>query len=141
MKDEEFETLKKRFFLGVFVAIIFTIPMILFFGRTFSTGDVLSRINNKDTFSILVVNRNCDSCDSVKYVLESNNVDYLVLNRYSNSNYNTIMKKLNVDNEKEVFPIIIYVEKGKMKANLFISDDQDNVDEFLNTHELINTRK
>ena len=141
MKDEEFETLKKRFFLGVFVAILSTVPMILFFGRTFKTGDVLSKINNKETFTILVVNRNCSLCESVKNTLDVNNVNYLVVNRYSNTNYDTIMKKLNVDNRNEEFPIIVYISKGEMSANLFVSDNEEFVLDFINEHKLINTRK
>lgn len=140
MKDPEFIELRNKFLFAVFIAIVFAVPLLFFVYKTYSNTNVLSKINKKDTFTILVINKNCDTCKVVDDILHSNKVKYVKLNRDTNKNYDEIMKKMGVLNKREEFPIIIYVEEGKMKANLFNINNEEDVTDFLNSHNIINSK-
>lgn len=140
MKDPEFIKLKNKFFITVFVVLVFSIPLLFFVYKTYSNSNIITKINKKETFAILVISNECNTCEFVKDILDSNNVRYTKLNRSTNKDYNRIMNKMGITNKREIFPIIIYVEDGRMEANLFNIVDENSVTSFLESHGLINSK-
>lgn len=138
MKDPEFVQLRNKFFIGVIISLAIAVPLIIFLYKSYASSDVLTLINKKETFTILVTSNDCDNCELVSDILDDYDVDYKKLNRDKTKDYNEIMKKLDIENKREVFPIIVYVEDGNMKANLFDISSEKMVSEFLNFHKIIN---
>lgn len=140
MKDPEFIELRNKFLFGMLVVVIFAVPIMIFLIRTYGTSSVLSRINKDETFTILVTAKECSKCELVSDVLKDNNVKFYKLNSSTNKDYDEIMKKLEIENKREEYPILIYVKDGKMQANLFSINDKGTVTDFLEFHGLNNSK-
>lgn len=138
MRDPEFVQLRNRFLFGVLVVIVFAIPIGIFLFKTYGSSSILTKMNKKESFTILVVAKDCEKCSLVKEALENSNVKFIKLNRSMNKDYDEIMKKLNIENKREKFPIIVYVEDGKMKANLSSISSEEMVSNFVEFHGLNN---
>lgn len=140
MKDPEFIKLKNRFLFCMLIFVVFAVPIIIFLVRTYGDSSVLSKLNKKESFTILVTSNECEKCDLVKDILKDNRVDFVKLNSFTNKDYEEIMKRLKIVNKREEFPILIYVEDGVMKANLFLINDKSSVTNFLEFHGLNNSK-
>ena len=140
MKDPEFVKLRNKFLFAVFIGLLFTVPLLIFVSKTYSSSNVLNKIIKGKTFTILVVNSDCDMCNSVDEILDNSDVDYLVLDKSTNKDYDEIMNKLTIVNKREKFPIVVYVEEGKMKAYLTNITNDDLVNQFLESHSLVNSK-
>lgn len=140
MRDPEFIQLRNRFLFGVLIVLVFAVPIIIFLVRTYGSSNVLSKINKDDTFTILVTSNDCDKCKLVNDILKENNVKYSKLNRSTNKDYDEIMQKLDIENKREEYPILIYVKDGEMQANLFSIETESNVTDFLEFHGLNNSK-
>ena len=129
MKDPEFIELRNRFFAGVFVSLLFIIPLFIFMYKTYISSDAMTMINNKKTFVMFVVSNNCSECDLVKDLLKDKNIKFTTVNSDTNKDYSAIMSRMTILNKKEKYPFIVYVEYGKMKANLFDITSESDLDE------------
>ena len=114
--------------------------MDIFLNKNFNNTNVLTRVREKDTFVILIENKNCKMCKKVNKLLADNSVDYVRLNRDKNKDYNKIMKDLELVNKREEYPVVVYVTKGKMTANLFNISDESEVEVFIKNYDLINSK-
>ena len=140
MRDPEFIELKNRFLFGVGIVILFAIPIMIFLVKTYGTSSVLNKINDDETFTILVTAKSCDNCKLVSNILKNYDVEFVKLNSSTNKSYEEIMKKLKVENKREEFPILIYIKDGEMQANLFSIDTKEKVEDFIEFHGLNNSR-
>lgn len=140
MRDPEFIQLRNRFLFGILIVLIFAVPIIIFLVRTYGGSSVLHRVEKKETFTILVTSNSCDKCSLVNDILKEKNVDFVKLNSSTNKDYDEIMRKLNIENKREEFPILVYVKDGEMLANLFSINSEGNVVEFLEFHGLNNSK-
>lgn len=140
MKDPEFIELKNRFLFGLLVVVIFAVPIMIFLVKTYGSSSVLTKVEKDESFVILVTAKTCDNCDLVKDILKDNDVKFTKLNSSTNKDYDEIMKKLKIENKREEFPILVYVEDGEMKANLFSVDSKEKVEDFIEFHGLNNSK-
>ena len=140
MRDPEFIQLRNRFLFGVGLVILFMIPITIFLVKTYGVSSVLTKVNRKETFTIVVTSKNCDNCKFVYDILKDNDVKFVKLNSSTNKNYEEIMQKLNIVNKREEFPVIIYVKDGVMQANLFSINSEKMVLDFIEYHGLNNTK-
>lgn len=140
MKDPEFIQMRNKFLFAVLIAIVFAIPLLIFVFRVYGNTSIVTRLDREETFTILVTTKKCDNCKMVEKIFEEYNVDYLNLNNVTNKDYQAIMKRMEIENKRNTFPIIIYVEDGKMKANLFDVNSREQVTDFLDFHGLVNSK-
>lgn len=138
MRDPEFISLRNRFLIGVLVSVVFAVPLIFFIYKSYANSDVLTLLNNKETFTILVTSNKCENCELVSDILDDYDIDYKELNSDRNKEYQEIMKKLGIENKREVYPILVYVEDGSMKANLFDITGKEMIGDFLEFHKISN---
>ena len=136
MKDPEFIQLKNRFLTGVFIVILFSVPLFIFMYKTYLSSDAMTMISKDKTFVMLVVSNDCEKCDLVKDILKERNINVVKVNKDTNKDYDNIMLKMGITNKKEQFPIIVYVENGEMKANLLNVTTEKMIDEFIEFHQL-----
>lgn len=140
MKDPEFIQLRNRFLFAILIVLVFAIPIIIFLNKTYSDTDVLARIKKNDSFVILIEKKDCKLCNSVNKVLDNNSVDYVRLNRDKNKDYEFVLKRLELINKREEYPIVVIVSNGKMSANLFGISTVDEVLEFIKNNGLVNSK-
>lgn len=140
MRDPEFVELRNKFFFGMLVVIIFAIPIMIFLIKTYGSSSVLTKIEKDEDLVILVTANTCDNCDLVKDILKDKDIKFSKLNSSTNKDYSEIMRKLDIENKRGEFPILIYVEDGEMKANLFSIDSKEKVEDFIEFHGLNNSK-
>lgn len=140
MRDPEFVELRNKFFFGMLVVIIFAVPIMIFLIKTYGSSNVLTKIEKDESLVILVTSKDCDNCSLVNDILKDNDIKFSKLNSSTNKDYAEIMKKLDIENKREEFPILVYVEDGEMKANLFSIDSKEKVEDFIEFHGLNNSK-
>lgn len=140
MRDPEFVELRNKFFFGMLVVIIFAIPIMIFLIKTYGSSSVVTKIEKDEDLVILVTANTCDNCDLVKDILKDKDIKFSKLNSSTNKDYSEIMRKLDIENKREEFPILIYVEDGEMIANLFSIDSKEKVEDFIEFHGLNNSK-
>ena len=141
MKDPEFIALRNRFLLALAITLIFIIPMCIFVFNRFSTAksETLKNINQGKSIIIYLTKNKCSDCKKYKEVLDSNNVSYFELNIDKDSDFKEIMLKIEMSSKYATAPGIIYVAKGKMSANLVDIKSTEELNIFLEKHNLKNT--
>ena len=47
-----------------------------------------------------------------------------------------VLKRLGITNERNIYPIVVYIKDGEMVANLVVSNKISEVNEFLKFHKI-----
>ncbi len=117
--DEETKEILKKILIGIIVSIIIFVPMVLFFKNRFMNNEteVLKRINKKDTFFVLIYD-NDTKINELNDYFKNNRIEYTKLNKSIDSNYDTILRKLEVSKEDIKVPSLLLIEEGKLYSYL-----------------------
>lgn len=128
MRDPEFIQLRNRFLMALGIALIFTIPMILFVVNKFNEkpSKVIESINKKENIIVFVTEENCPSCLNSKNILKENNVSFYELNKDTNkNNYEVILRKISMSTSDITPPTLIYIEEGKLSSSLVNPNEKE----------------
>ena len=137
MKDPEFIELRNKFFLGVFIFLLFAVPLFFFLKNKIliSDSDLLKSINKKNSMLILLTEDKCNRCSKSKDVLNKIDINYYVLNKSRDRDYNTIIYKLELDKDISI-PSLIYVEEGKVYAYIDNIKSSKEITNFIENNNL-----
>ena len=135
MKDPEFIELRNRFLFGLVVAIVFAASFFLLFFNRFknSRANVLSALNQKETFFLLVREESCNICDTMEAELKKEKISYKVLEDRANE-YPEVLTKLNLKESSIQIPTVIIIEDGKMSVNMVGMKTKKEFLSFLDVH-------
>ena len=117
--DEETKEILKKILIGIIISILIFVPMVLFFKNRFmnTETEVLKRINKKDTFFVLIYD-NDTKINELNDYFKNNKIEYTNLNKSIDSNYDTILRKLEVSKEDIKIPSLLLIEEGKLYSYL-----------------------
>lgn len=140
MKDPEFNQLKNRFILALFISLIIVIPLAFIFINKFSfkSAQLVKSLNNKEDLVVFVTKEDCSYCKKVKEILDNHQVKYYILNEKDQEEYQKILHYFSLNIDKINLPMVIYVEDGQMYANIDSIDDEKTITDFLQTYKLEN---
>lgn len=118
--DQDFIALRNRIVLAVLVAIVFTIPLIIFIFNKFGNNSslILNSLNKKENLVLLVTKEQCKSCEDSENILKKQKVNYTLLNKDQETNYEKIIRKIGISDDDIIVPTIIYVEEGLLYSSL-----------------------
>lgn len=118
--DQDFIALRNRIVLAVLVAIVFTIPLIIFIFNKFGNNSslILNSLNKKENLVLLVTKEECKSCEDSENILKKQKVNYTLLNKDQETNYEKIIRKIGISDDDIIVPTIIYVEEGLLYSSL-----------------------
>lgn len=128
MRDPEFIQLRNRFLMALGVALIFTIPMLLFVVNRFNEkpSKVIESINKKENIIVLITEENCQNCLNNKNILKDNNVSFYELNKDNDkTTFQVMLRKISMSASDVTPPTIIYIEEGKLSSSLVNSSDEE----------------
>ena len=139
MRDKEFIELRNKFFLGLFIAIIFIVPISIFLkNKLYITDpDIIKGIDKRNNMIILITNEDCSYCSKVRKELDNLNVNYYLLNSDRERSYETILMKLNLTDSDIIYPSLVYIEEGKVVSTLVDIKDIKDVDTYLENYNLL----
>lgn len=137
MNDPEFIMLRNKFLIGILVALIFIIPLFLFFkNKIIDNEDIIKKIRNKETLIILVVENNCIECKNYQEQLDNNDITYIKVNKEKDKNYELILNELNMSYDDVTSPSIIYVKDKKVVATLTNMKSNEEINNFIINYKL-----
>ena len=118
--DQDFIALRNRIVLAVLVAIVFTIPLIIFIFNKFGNNSslILNSLNKKENLVLLVTKEECKSCEDSENLLKKQKVNYTLLNKDQETNYEKIIRKIGISDDDIIVPTIMYVEEGLLYSSL-----------------------
>jgi len=137
MNDPELITLRNRVLLGIFLVLIFTIPLIFFFINRYNINDpkIVKKINNKETMLVLITDNNCENCELTRKILLSENISYYELNIVKNNDYKEFKDKLSITDNEIVVPTLMYIKEGELYSTI-VDIDEEELNEFIDYYEL-----
>lgn len=137
MRDPEFIELRNKFLLGVLIFLIFAIPIFFFVRNKMFMPDskIMKYLKKNDSMLILVVEDNCTRCKKSKEVLNELNVNYFILNKDTERDYNSIIRKLKIEDEVQV-PAIIFVNEGNLYSYIYNIKNKKEIIDFVESYNL-----
>ena len=137
MRDPEFIELRNKFLLGIGILIIFAIPIFFFVKNKLYMPDskIMKYLKKNDSMVILVIENKCDRCNKSREVLNELNVNYFILNKDTERDYNSIIRKLNIEDEIQV-QSIIYVDEGNLYSYIYNIRNKKEITDFVENYNL-----
>lgn len=129
-KNEEWITMRNHFLIGFFIFLIFSILMIFFFINKFQirSSSLIKKIENKETFLLYVIEKDCRACKIGERALNKKNVAYEKLNKSNNRDYDDILIALEQENIQ--MPSLYYIVEGSVYSSL--SDPtEEEIEEYI----------
>lgn len=134
MNNEEFIGLRNKFLLGIVVALIITVPFLLFFVNRYKVNksEVIKSYNNNETFSVLIYkSSDCEKCKMIRKKLTSLNIDYLEYDLDKEMNKEIAYSKFGFSESKLKVPALIYVKDGVSVVSVLDVDTEESIEEFV----------
>ncbi len=137
MKDPEWIRMRNRFIIGLCFVILFMIPFYFFFKNRFAPDDslILQEMDKKNSFVLLITEKNCSKCKTMKELLKQENVEYKEVVMNKDKNFENIRIKANLSKDDIIPPTIVYMKKKKVTATL-VDGDETDVLEFIHNYKL-----
>ena len=139
MRDPEFVMLRNRVLIGIFVSILFIVPICFFIKNKLlvTDSDLEKSIKKQEDILILFIEDKCSKCKSYEKKLIDLNVNYFVLNKSTKKNYKTILYKIETNDDEVIPPTLIYVREGKVYSTLVDIKSNNELETYLSKHKLI----
>ena len=139
MRDPEFVMLRNRVLIGIFVSILFIVPICFFIKNKLlvTDSDLEKSIKKQEDILILFTEDKCSKCKSYEKKLIDLNVNYFVLNKSTKKNYKTILYKIETNDDEVIPPTLIYVREGKVYSTLVDIKSDNELEKYLSKHKLI----
>lgn len=134
MKNEEFIELRNKFLLGVLVALIVTVPFLLFFVNRYvaNKSKVIDAYNEKKTFTVLVYkSSDCSKCSMIREKLDDEDIYYLEYDLDKENTKDTAYSRFGFSESKLKVPALIYVKDGVSVVSSLDIKDSKAVEEFI----------
>ncbi len=136
MDDPELKKIIQKVIFAVAVAIVFAVPVFFIFKNKLlvEESSVLKDIRNDKTFILYITKDNCKICKTLQKELDNKDIEYEVLNRNKNKDYNEIIRNLGLTNSKLEEPALIYIEKGETISYIVDIKDKEYLNEYLENY-------
>ena len=110
MKDTELIDLIKKISYTIILLIIAISLMTVIYHNKYQLGEsnIIKKINNNDTFLILLTDNKCSNCIKIKTILDENNIEYIKM-----SNNNEIKKVKDLE-----IPSLLIISEKELKVSL-----------------------
>lgn len=144
MDDLEFNELRNRIVIGVLVAIVFSIPILIFVMKSFhiDTSSVLRKLKKKEDMLIYLKDDSCTKqCDMIENIFEDKKISYFTIDIEHYADYDELLKRLDIHERVVEVPSIIYIENGQMIANMMDIKQEENLNSFIEFYKLDNLKK
>lgn len=137
--DLDLQELLNRIKIGLIFILVVVGAFLVFIYKKFGAenSNVLDKLSKNDNINILVIENKCSKCSEIKKTLNSEKVDYIVLNIDKDKYYNTILKKLEITKNDIKVPSLIYV-KDKKVYSILVDINEEELKGFIDNYNLSN---
>ena len=133
MNDPEVKEMfnKAKFILAV--VLVFAIPVFFVIKNKLiiTESSVLRDIQKKEIVLLYITEEDCSNCKKIKKELDNKEIEYKELNKDTNKDYKTIIRKIGLNNSKLYTPTLVYVVKGKTESYIVNIKDIEELNEYI----------
>lgn len=125
MNDSELISLIKKIGFTLLLLIIGIILMITMYRNKFQLkeSNIIKKINNNDTFLILITDNKCSNCIEIKNILDENNIDYIKIS--NNNEIKKVKDKLIIEEKDIEIPSLLIVSEKELKVSLVNPNNEE----------------
>lgn len=125
MRDTELISLSKKIGFTLLLLIIGIILMIIMYRNKFQLkeSNIIKKINNNDTFLILITDDKCSNCIEIKNILDENNIDYIKIS--NNNEIKKVKDKLIIEEKDIEIPSLLIVSEKELKVSLVNPNNEE----------------
>ena len=118
MKDIELISLIKKIGCTLLLLVIGITLMIIIYWNKYQLGEsnIIKKINNNDTFLILITDNKCSNCVQIKNILDENNIDYIKIS--NNNEIKKVKEKLIIEEKDLEIPSLLIISEKELKVSL-----------------------
>ena len=118
MKDTELIDLIKKISYTIILLIIAISLMTVIYHNKYQLGEsnIIKKINNNDTFLILLTDNKCSNCIQIKTILDENNIEYIKMS--NNNEIKKVKDKLMIGEKDLEIPSLLIISEKELKVSL-----------------------
>ena len=118
MNDPELISLIKKIGCTLLLLVIGITLMIIIYRNKYQLGEsnIIKKINNNDTFLILITDNKCSNCVQIKNILDENNIDYIKIS--NNNEIKKVKEKLIIEEKDLEIPSLLIISEKELKVSL-----------------------
>ena len=125
MNDPELISLIKKIGCILLLLVISITLMIIIYRNKYQLGEsnIIKKINNNDTFLILITDNKCSNCIEIKNILDENNIDYIKIS--NNNEIKKVKEKLIIEEKDLEIPSLLIVSEKELKVSLVNPNNEE----------------
>ena len=125
MNDSELISLIKKIGFTLLLLIIGIILMIIMYRNKFQLkeSNIIKKINNNDTFLILITDNKCSNCIEIKNILDEKNINYIKIS--NNNEIKKVKDKLKKEEKDIEIPSLLIVSEKELKVSLVNPNNEE----------------
>ena len=125
MNDPELISLIKKIGCILLLLVIGITLMIIIYRNKYQLGEsnIIKKINNNDTFLILITDNKCSNCIEIKNILDENNIDYIKIS--NNNEIKKVKEKLIIEEKDLEIPSLLIVSEKELKVSLVNPNNEE----------------
>ena len=125
MRDTELISLSKKIGFTLLLLIIGIILIIIMYRNKFQLkeSNIIKKINNNDTFLILITDNKCSNCIEIKNILDENNINYIKIS--NNNKIKKVKDKLIIEEKDIEIPSLLIVSEKELKVSLVNPNNEE----------------
>ncbi len=133
MNDPELISLIKKIGCILLLLVIGITLMIIIYRNKYQLGEsnTIKKINNNDTFLILITDNKCSNCVQIKNILDENNIDYIKIS--NNNEIKKVKEKLIIEEKDLEIPSLLIISEKELKVSL-VNPSNEELYSFLNNY-------
>lgn len=133
MNDPELISLIKKIGCTLLLLVIGITLMIIIYRNKYQLGEsnIIKKINNNDTFLILITDNKCSNCVQIKNILDENNIDYIKIS--NNNEIKKVKEKLIIEEKDLEIPSLLIISEKELKVSL-VNPSNEELYLFLNNY-------
>ena len=133
MNDPELISLIKKIGCTLLLLVIGITLMIIIYRNKYQLveSNIIKKINNNDTFLILITDNKCSNCVQIKNILDENNIDYIKIS--NNNEIKKVKEKLIIEEKDLEIPSLLIISEKELKVSL-VNPSNEELYLFLNNY-------
>ena len=133
MNDPELISLIKKVGCTLLLLVIGITLMIIIYRNKYQLGEsnIIKKVNNNDTFLILITDNKCSNCVQIKNILDENNIDYIKIS--NNNEIKKVKEKLIIEEKDLEIPSLLIISEKELKVSL-VNPSNEELYLFLNNY-------
>ena len=138
--DIELQELLRKLGVALVFIIIFGILFALILVNIFLPKDskVLSKVEKKETFYVLIDDNKCTRCKKIKEILKEQEIEYIEINIDKSNYYKRFLRSISSSENDVVIPSMMFIYKGELESTIVDIKDEEILNSFIDrTKEII----